>query len=218
MQPKMFVPSQKRRNVALGIVEIAEVHRARYAVVYANRRPSGIDPGAQSGVNAGIDPLDAERALRRNPVDFGARIVRTRDHTRAASDARHRIEIDDAVAASVERVGRADARARRGVALVAEHGKKEAVRLRKRTLLDGLDPAAVHADRDLMFSFAGDRACVAADAFSKIDRESVVQSLIRLHDYPFYACFRKHSITCSRCANGISGNVSSTCCNSSALS
>src|SRR5439155_26064363 len=47
-------------------------------------------------------------------------------------------------------------------------------RVRERPFLDGLHPAAVHADRDLVFGLAGDRARVAADAFAEIDREPVV--------------------------------------------
>ncbi len=84
------------------------------------------------------------------------------------------VQIDDAVAALEERVGRTDARARRVVALIAEDGKEEAAGVGERALLDRLDPAAVHADRNLVLGLAGDRAGVTADAFSEVDGEPVV--------------------------------------------
>ena len=84
------------------------------------------------------------------------------------------MQIDDAVAALEERVGRTDLHARRIVALVAEDRKEEALRLGERAFLDGLHPAAIHANRDLVLGLAGDRAGVTADAFSEIDGEPVV--------------------------------------------
>ena len=101
-------------------------------------------------------------------------IVGARDHAGAAADARVAVQIDDAVAALEERVGRANLRARRFVALVAEDGKEEPARVGKGAFLDGLHPAAIHADRNLVLSLAGDGAGVTADAFSKIDGEPVV--------------------------------------------
>ena len=84
------------------------------------------------------------------------------------------MQIDDAVGASEERIGRANADARRIVALIAENGKEEPPRRWKRTLFNRFDPAAVDADRDLVLRLARDRAGVTADAFSEIDREPVV--------------------------------------------
>ena len=84
------------------------------------------------------------------------------------------VEIDDAVAALEERVGRADAHARRVVALVAQDREEEALRVGERALLDRLHPAAVHADGNLVLGLAGDRARVTADALSQIDGEPVV--------------------------------------------
>src|SRR5438093_13502799 len=101
-------------------------------------------------------------------------IVRTRNHAGAAADARLSIEIDDAVQAFIERACGTDAHARGFIALITEDGKEEPLRLRERSFLDGLDPAAVHADRDLVLRLAGDRAGVAPDALAKIDREPVV--------------------------------------------
>src|SRR5207247_10766179 len=84
------------------------------------------------------------------------------------------VQIDDAVAALEERVGRADALARRFVALVAEDGEEEPARVGEGAFLDGLHPAAVHADRNLVLGLARDRARMTADAFSEIDGEPVV--------------------------------------------
>jgi hypothetical protein len=102
-------------------------------------------------------------------------IVRARDHAGAAADADVRSQIDDPVAPLEERVGRTDPHARRVVALIAEHREEEAARLREDALLDRLDPAAVHPDRNCMLGLAGDGAGMAADAFSKIDGEPVVR-------------------------------------------
>src|SRR4030095_1630906 len=59
-------------------------------------------------------------------------IVRARDHAGSAADARGAVQIDDAVAALEQRVGRTDARARRLIALIAQDGEEETPRVRKR--------------------------------------------------------------------------------------
>jgi hypothetical protein len=84
------------------------------------------------------------------------------------------VQIDDAVAPLEEGVGRTDRRARRFVALIAEDGKEEAAGIREGALLDGLDPTAIDADRDVVLGLAGDRAGMTADAFSQVDGEPVV--------------------------------------------
>ena len=131
-----------------------------------------------------LDAIRAEVALFRGMriwIDEQL-IVGARHHARAAADADVTVQIDDAVAAFEEGACRADADAWRLVALVAEHREEEALRLRKRALLDRFDPAAVHADRDLVLGLTGDRARVAADAFVEVDREPVVgHPAIRLY-------------------------------------
>jgi hypothetical protein len=102
-------------------------------------------------------------------------IVRARRHARAAADARLAVQIDDAVAAAEERARRTDVHARSVGALIAEDRQEQPLRLRKRALLDGLDPAAIHADRDVVFRLAGDRAGVTPDALAQIDRKPVVR-------------------------------------------
>ena len=101
-------------------------------------------------------------------------IVRAGFHAGAAADTRLLVEIDNAVAAAVERVGRADANAGSVFALVAQHGEEKAARIRKQSLLDRLHPAAIHADGNLVLDLAGDRACVASDALPQVYGESVV--------------------------------------------
>src|SRR5262249_19097578 len=101
-------------------------------------------------------------------------IVRARLHAGAAADAALAIEIDDAVAAFEERARRTDADARRVGALIAQHREKEAAGSRERALFDGLHPAAVHADGNLVLGLTGDGAGVTSDAFPKVDGEPVI--------------------------------------------
>ena len=72
-----------------------------------------------------LDPVRAEVALLGGPrvrIDEQL-IVRASDHARPAADARVAVEIDDAVTAPEQRVGRADLHARRFRALIAETGR-----------------------------------------------------------------------------------------------
>src|SRR5205085_10399764 len=78
------------------------------------------------------------------------------------------------VAALEQRVGRTDFRAGRGVALVAEDREKETAGVGEGALLDGLDPTAIDADRNVVLRLARDRARMTADAFPEIDGEPVV--------------------------------------------
>jgi hypothetical protein len=84
------------------------------------------------------------------------------------------VQIDDAVTTLEECVGWTDFGAGRFIALVAENREEEASRIGKGSALDGLDPASIYADRNVVLSFAGDGARVTADAFSKIDGEPIV--------------------------------------------
>ena len=128
------------------------------------------------GLELVLDPVRAEVALLRGP---GVRIdeeliVGAGFHAGAAADAGRAVEIDDPVAPLEERIGRADADARGFVALVAQNGEEQPLRVRERSLLDRLDPAAVHADRDLVLGLARDRAGMTADALSQIDRKAEI--------------------------------------------
>jgi hypothetical protein len=84
------------------------------------------------------------------------------------------MQIDDSIAAFEERVRRTDAHARCFVTLIAQHGKKETARVREHALLDGLDPAAVHANRDLVLSLTGYGAGMTSDALPEVNREPVL--------------------------------------------
>jgi hypothetical protein len=90
------------------------------------------------------------------------------------------VQVDDSIAPLEECVGRADLRAGRFVALIAEDWKEKTAGRREGALLDGLDPTAIHADWNVVLGFTGDRAGVATDAFSKIDGEPVVRHGRRL--------------------------------------
>src|SRR5262249_1012250 len=100
-------------------------------------------------------------------------IVRTRLHARAAADAARGIQIDDGVAAFVEGFRRTDPHARRIRALIGEYRKEETPRVRKGSLFDRLHPAAVHADGNIVFGLARDRARVTADALAKVYGEAI---------------------------------------------
>ena len=84
------------------------------------------------------------------------------------------MQVDDPVLALHQRVGRADAHARRFVALIAEDREEKAADGGERPFLDRLHPAPVDADRDLVLGLARNRARVAADAFSEVDGEPIV--------------------------------------------
>ncbi len=102
-------------------------------------------------------------------------IVRAGDHARATADARHSIQVDDAVAPAEKRRGWADLHARRVFALIAQHRKEQALRVWERALLNRLHPAAIHADGNVVLRLARDRTGVAADALRQVDREAVVR-------------------------------------------
>ena len=107
------------RDLARRIVEVAEDAALGRAHADARR------------LQLVLDPVRAEVALLggvRVRIDEQL-IVRARRHARAAPDARVAVQIDDAVAAAEEGVGRADVHARRVVALIAEHREEQPLRV-----------------------------------------------------------------------------------------
>ena len=72
-----------------------------------------------------------------------------------------------------KRHGGADFNARRVVAMVAAEHREVPARVRVVAFLDVLDPGAIHAHRDVVFFFTGNRAGVTADAAVLIDDKSV---------------------------------------------
>ncbi len=153
------------RDLAFRIVEVAEDAAFGRADAHARR------------LQLVLDAVCAEVALLGGP---GVRIdeeliVRTGGHARAAADADRAVQIDDAVTAFEERVGRTDLEAGRFFALIAQDRKEQPLGVRERAFLDRLDPAAIDADRDVMFRLARNGARVAADAFLQIDNKPVVR-------------------------------------------
>ena len=127
------------RDLARRIVQIAEDAALGRADADACRQQLVLD-----AVRAEVALLRGVRVRIDEQLIVGAGL-----HARAAADARVAVQIDDAVAALEQRVGRADLHAGRFVALVAQHGEEEAARVGERAFLDRLHPAAVDADRDL---------------------------------------------------------------------
>jgi hypothetical protein len=101
------------------------------------------------------------------------RVVRASLHAGLAADAAVAVEIYYAVCAAKKRSHGADCYARRIVAVIAPHHRKEAARVRVFALFDVLHPRAKRAERDFVFRFAGDRASVTADAFSVVNYKAV---------------------------------------------
>jgi len=56
--------------------------------------------------------------------------------------------------------------------MVTPHDGKQPPCIGKRTFFDLFDPGAVHAYRNLMFTFAGGGTGMTTDAFTVIDDES----------------------------------------------
>src|SRR5262249_41541806 len=98
-------------------------------------------------------------------------IVGARLQASFAADATIRIEIDDAVVASVERRHRADRYARSKLAVIAAHDRKQSAIVRKGAFLDVLHPGPIHADRHLVFALAGNSAGMTPDALAVVDHE-----------------------------------------------
>ena len=153
------------RHLARRIVHVAEDPALGRADAHAGR------------LQLVLDAVRAEVALlggARVGIDEEL-IVRARHHAGPAADADVAVEIDDAVGPLVEGAGGADVHARRLLALIAEDRQEQALRVRKRALLDRLHPAAIDANGNVVFGLARDRARVAADAFLQIDHEPVVR-------------------------------------------
>ena len=83
-------------------------------------------------------------------------------------------DLDDPVAPLEERARRADAHAGRVGALVAENGEEEPAGVGEGAFLDRLHPTSIHANRDVVFGFAGNGAGMTSDALSEVDGEPVI--------------------------------------------
>src|SRR5262249_17364770 len=60
---EMLLLGQQTRNVAVGIVEVAEMQRISDAGVDAGWRRAGVDAGRQAAFQAEVDAIDAEGAF-----------------------------------------------------------------------------------------------------------------------------------------------------------
>src|ERR1044072_122749 len=103
----------------------------------------------------------------------GEGVVRTSLHAGRAADAAVAVEINYAVLAAKQRRHRADGYARRIVAVIAPHHRKETARVRVFALFDVLHPRAKRAERNFVFRFTGNRAGVAAYTFSMVNDKAI---------------------------------------------
>ena len=62
--------------------------------------------------------------------------------------------------------------------MVASHHREEPLRVRPATLLDVLDPGAIHSERHIMLGLARHGAGVAANALVLVDDESVLHRYV----------------------------------------
>ena len=126
-----------------------------------------------------LGTMRAEMALCRGVI-FRVnvnRIVRTGLHAGFAANAAVGIEIDNPILALIHRGYWTDSDAGRLFAVVASSDLKYTTRIREDALLDVFDPGSVDAHGNFIFSFAGDRAGVASDAFAIIDYKTVFHPL-----------------------------------------
>jgi hypothetical protein len=105
------------------------------------------------------------------------RVIGAGLHTGFAADAATGIEIDDAVRAFIERARRANRHTWRVITVIAAVHEKIATGIRELAPLDVLDPRAIHADGDIVFSFTGNGAGMAPDAFALIDDKGILHCM-----------------------------------------
>jgi hypothetical protein len=98
-------------------------------------------------------------------------------HARFTADAAFVIEVDDAVTPAKQRNRGTNFYARRVVAMIATQYREMTPGVRVVSLLDVLDPSAIHTKSDVVLFFAGHRAGVTADATVLIDHEAVAHSI-----------------------------------------
>ena len=179
------------RDVAVGVVEVAEVEGLADARKHARRRHRAIDAGNQVGAPGLVDPLDAEGALggdaealvlvmdlldRRLAAlevadlvgDQEARLIGAGDVTVHAADAQVVALEDDAVLALAGRRRRADLHARRLRAVHAADRHEDALDARIFADLEIAYAPPLHRRRRHVGMLAGHRAGVAPDALLDI--------------------------------------------------
>jgi hypothetical protein len=155
--------SYQARNLGRRVVHIPRDNRLHRANDYAG------------GLKLSFDSVSAVVTL------FGGvsvrvdveRVIRAGLHTRFAADAAVAVEINYPITALEQGGHRADSYTRRVLAVIASEDGKESSRVRVFAFFYVLHPGAKCAERDFVFGFTRDRACVAADAFAVINYEPV---------------------------------------------
>ena len=104
-------------------------------------------------------------------------IIWTSLHACFTADASAGIEIHDTVVTNDQDADRANGHTGSVGAVIAPHDAEGSVRVGETTLLDVLDPGAVHPDRGIVLGLTGDRAGVAADTLTVVDDERVVHGV-----------------------------------------
>src|SRR5512145_273685 len=190
MHAEKLVLGEELRDVALGILHVAEVQRLGDAGIHACRGRLRVHARLQSLRYAGIDALDAESALGGDPelfrmeslrfalrraavgkrrlVHLEPRLIRTGDGAVAAADAQVVIDGDDAVGPLARSGARAHVHARRVVAVHAAHRHERALHIRILADLEVDHAPPLHAGRRRIRLLARRRARLAADAAAQI--------------------------------------------------
>jgi hypothetical protein len=94
-------------------------------------------------------------------------------HARLATDAALVVEINDAVFSTEKRYGGTNFNTGSVIAVVAAEHREVPAGIRIVPLFDVFDPGAINTHCDVVFLFAGNRACVTTDTTILIDDESV---------------------------------------------
>ena len=191
MHAKVLVAAQQARDVALRVVEIAEMQSVGDAGIDASRRRARIAARRQAVLDAEIDAVGAEGAFLRDAEARGvlaldlvlhraraigevflghleARLVGAGDVAIGAADADLVVDGDDAVGALARRGRRTDVHARRVGAVLAADRHEGAVDVGERARLDVEHLAPLHRRRGGIGVAAGRGAGLAADAALEI--------------------------------------------------
>ncbi len=189
----MPVLAQQFRDVAVGIVEIAEVQRVGDAGIDAGRRCPRIDAGSNAQANAVIDAVDAKRAFLRDAetvrilasrfaaqlhravgkarrIDLEARLIRAGDHAIRAADAQLVVDSDDSVRPLPGRGRGTHLHARRLIEVLATDRREAAGDVRIGPGFDVEHLAPLHRRRGRIGVPACRRAGLAADAALEIGK------------------------------------------------
>lgn len=102
------------------------------------------------------------------------RVIRTCLHTRFAADAARIVEIDDAIFALIQCFRRANLDARSVITMIAAIDEEIAARIGELAPFDVLDPRAIDAEGNIMFSLTRNRTGMAADTLALVNNKCVL--------------------------------------------